>query len=170
MNKQLVQDIIKAGNKAMNSVPVKYVVKTKDDKYYCYDGLYYDDDHVEFTDDYDDNINLSYEDIVDIRIGEIQNVIQCVTEGEKVKDNAAETVPLSHLLITSTITLYLPTRVPYNNNINNAINVTTITYTTHTVSLILSYLSASYVNNSIYFTILTTAIDTIIDTYTSSNV
>ena len=43
MNKQLVQDIINAGNKAMNSVPVKYVVKTKDDKYYCYDGLYYDD-------------------------------------------------------------------------------------------------------------------------------
>ena len=71
MNKQLVQDIIKAGNKAMNIVPVKYVVKTKDDKYYCYDGLYYDDDHVEFTDDYDNNIKLSYNDITDIRIGEI---------------------------------------------------------------------------------------------------
>ena len=71
MNKQLIQDVIKAGNKAIDRVPVKYVVKTKDDKYYCYDGLYYDNDHVEFTDDYDDNINLSYEDIVDIRIGEI---------------------------------------------------------------------------------------------------
>ena len=34
MNRQLVQDIIKAGNKAMNIVPVKYVVKTKNDKYY----------------------------------------------------------------------------------------------------------------------------------------
>ena len=71
MNKQLVQDIINAGNKAMNIVPVKYVVKTKYDKYYCYDGLYYDDNHVEFDDDYDDNINLSYEDIVGIRVGEI---------------------------------------------------------------------------------------------------
>lgn len=55
----------------MNSVPVKYVIKTKDDKYYCYNKLYYDDNHVAFTDDYDDNINLSYEDIVDIRVGEI---------------------------------------------------------------------------------------------------
>ena len=60
MNRQLVQDIIKAGNKAMNIVPVKYVIKTKDDKYYCYDGLYYDD-----------KINLAYEDIIDIRVGEI---------------------------------------------------------------------------------------------------
>ena len=57
-----------------------------------------------------------------------------------------------------------------NRKINNTINVTTITYSTHTVSLILSYLSASYVNNIIYFTILTTAIDIITDTYTNSNV
>ena len=77
---------------------------------------------------------------------------------------------LSHLLITSTTTNSYPARVPYNNNINNYINVITITYPTHTVSLILYYLSASYVNNSIYFIILTTAIDIITDTYTSSNV
>ena len=69
MNKQLIQDIIKAGNKAMRTVPVKYDSKTKDDKYYCYDGLYYDDNHVEFDDDYDDKISLSYEDIVGIKIG-----------------------------------------------------------------------------------------------------
>lgn len=78
--------------------------------------------------------------------------------------------PLSHLLITSTITNSFTARFSYNNNINNTINVTIITYTTHTISLILSYLSASYVNNSIYFTILTTAIDIITNTYTSSNV
>ena len=77
---------------------------------------------------------------------------------------------LSHLLITSTTTNSYPARVPYNNNINNYINVIAITYTTHTVSFILYYLSASYVNNSIYFTILITAIDIITDTYTSSNV
>lgn len=71
MYKQLVQDIIKAGNKAMDTVPVKYSVETKDMTYYGYDGLYYDDNHVKFTDDYDDEINLSYEDIIDIRVGEI---------------------------------------------------------------------------------------------------
>lgn len=71
MNKQLVQDIIKAGNKAINSVPVRYTVDTEDNRYYCYDGLYYDDNHVEFTDDYDDDIKLFYEDIVGIRIGDI---------------------------------------------------------------------------------------------------
>ena len=98
MYKQLVQDIIQAGNKAMDSVPVKYTVDTRDNKYYGYDGLYYGDNHVEFTDDYDNEINLSYEDIIGIRVGDVQNVIQCVTEGEKVKDSVAETVPLSHLL------------------------------------------------------------------------
>ena len=71
MIKQLVQDIIKAGNKAMNIVPVIYIIKTKDYKYYCYDGLYYDDNHVAFTNNFDGNINLSYEDIIDITISNI---------------------------------------------------------------------------------------------------
>lgn len=71
MNKRLVQDIIKVANKAMDSVPVRYTVDTKDNRYYGYDELYYDDNHVEFTDDYDDKINLSYEDIIGIRIGDI---------------------------------------------------------------------------------------------------
>jgi len=69
MNKRLIQEIINAGNKAMDTVPVKYSVETKDMTYYGYDGLYYDDNHVEFTDDYDDEINLSYEDIIGIRVG-----------------------------------------------------------------------------------------------------
>lgn len=69
MYKHLVQDIINVGNKAMDSVPVKYTVDTKDNRYYGYDGLYYDDNHVEVTDDYDDEINLSYEDIIGIRVG-----------------------------------------------------------------------------------------------------
>ena len=71
MNKQLIQDIIKAGNKAIDSVPVRYTVDTRDMTYYGYDGLYYDDNHVEFTDDYDDDITLTYEDIVGIRVGDI---------------------------------------------------------------------------------------------------
>ena len=66
MYKQLVQDIIKAGNKAMDSVPVKYTV---DSKYNRYNGLYYDNNHVEYDDEYDDEINLSYEDIIGIRVG-----------------------------------------------------------------------------------------------------
>ena len=71
MNRQLVQDIIKAGNKAIETISIRYTVDTEDNRYYCYDGLYYDDNHVEFNDDYDDEINLSYEDIIGIRIGEI---------------------------------------------------------------------------------------------------
>ena len=71
MNKQLIQDIIKAGNKAIDSVPVRYTVDTEDKRSYCYDGLYYDDNNVEITDDYDDDITLTYEDIVGIRVGNI---------------------------------------------------------------------------------------------------
>ena len=71
MNKQLVQDIIKAGNKSIDTLPVKYTVETKVEYYQVYNGIYYDDNHVEFTDDYDDKISLSYEDIVGIRVGEI---------------------------------------------------------------------------------------------------
>ena len=71
MNKQLVQDIIKAGNKAMDVSHVNYTVETKDMTYYSYNGLYYDDNHVEFEDDYDDKISLSYEDIIGIRVGNI---------------------------------------------------------------------------------------------------
>lgn len=55
----------------MDSVPVKYTVDSKYNRYYDYNGLYYDDNHVEFVDDddYDDEINLSYEDIIDNRVG-----------------------------------------------------------------------------------------------------
>ena len=71
MNKQLIQGIINVGNKAMDVSHVKHTVETKDMTYYSYDGLYYDDNHVEFDDDYDDNINLSYEDIVGIKVSDV---------------------------------------------------------------------------------------------------
>lgn len=77
---------------------------------------------------------------------------------------------LSHLLITSTITLPLPTTLRYNNNIINNINVTIITYSTHNHNTIVTYLSVTYDNNSIYFTILTTADTTISVTSNYSNV
>ena len=63
MNKQLVQEIINAGNKAIDTVDSKY------NRYYGYNGLYYDDNHVKVIDEYDDEVNLSYEDIIDIRVG-----------------------------------------------------------------------------------------------------
>ena len=43
MNKQLIQDVIKAGNKAIDSLPVKYTVETKVENYQVYNGIYYDD-------------------------------------------------------------------------------------------------------------------------------
>ena len=77
---------------------------------------------------------------------------------------------LSHLLITSTITLYLPARVPYNNNINNYINVIIITYPTHNSTTIVTYYSNTYDNNSIYFTTITLVDITISATSNYSNV
>lgn len=71
MNKQLIQDIIKAGNKAIESSPVKYTVETKDRYYYAYNGCYYDDNHVEFEDDYCDDITLAYDEIVGIKVGDV---------------------------------------------------------------------------------------------------
>ena len=68
MNKQLVQDIIKAGNKAIDSVPVKYTVKTKVENYQVYNGIYYDDNRIEFVDDYDDEITLDYDKVVGIKV------------------------------------------------------------------------------------------------------
>ena len=71
MNKQLIQDVIKAGNKAMDVVHIKYTVDTKDNRYYSYDGLYYDDNHVEFVDDYDDEVYLEYDKVVGIKVSDI---------------------------------------------------------------------------------------------------
>lgn len=71
MNKQLIQDIIKAANKAIDSSSIKYTVETEYMTYYSYNELYYDDDYIEFEDDYDDEVVLSYEDIIGIRLGNI---------------------------------------------------------------------------------------------------
>lgn len=71
MDKQLVQDIIKVGNKVIERVPIKYTVDTKDGTFYGYNGLYYNNDHVEFEDDYGDEIVLSYDEIVGIKIGNL---------------------------------------------------------------------------------------------------
>ena len=77
---------------------------------------------------------------------------------------------LSHLLITSTTTNSYPARVPYNNNINNYINVIIITYPTHNSTTIVTYHSTTYDNNSIYFTTITLVDITISDTSSYSNV
>ena len=77
---------------------------------------------------------------------------------------------LSHLLITHTTTIHYTNALRYNNNIINTINVTIITYSTHTHNTIVIYLSVTYDNNSIYFTILTFDDITISVIYTNSNV
>lgn len=77
---------------------------------------------------------------------------------------------LSHLLITHTTTNSYPARVPYNNNINNYINVIIITYPTNNSTTIVIYYSTTYDNNSIYFTTINLYDITISGTYTYSNV
>ena len=77
---------------------------------------------------------------------------------------------LSHLLITSTTTNSYPARVPYNNNINNYINVIIITYPTHNSTTIVTYYSTTYDNNSIYFATITLVDITISATSSYSNV
>lgn len=99
----------------------------------------------------------TYDDDLKDAVDKCFDCIQCVTEGEKVKDSVAETAHLSHLLITYITTIHYTTPLHYNNNINNNINVTIITYSTHINNTIIIYLSVSYDNNSIYFTILTLA-------------
>lgn len=73
----------------------------------------------------------------------------------------------SHLL--KTVNSYTAL-IPYNNNTNTNIDVIVITYPSHNSITIVTYYSAIYDNNSIYFTILTLADTTISDTYTYSNV
>ena len=71
MNKQLVQDIIKAGNKAIHNVPVKYTIETKVENYQVYNGIYCDNNHIEFVDDYDDEVYLEYDKVVGIKMSDI---------------------------------------------------------------------------------------------------
>lgn len=69
INKQLIQDIIKVGNKAIEIVHVKYTVETEYMTYYSYNGIYYDDDYIKFEDDYDDEVVLDYNEIIGIKVG-----------------------------------------------------------------------------------------------------
>ena len=71
MNKQLVQDIIKAGNKVIDGVPVKYTVETKIENYQVYNGIYCDDNRIEFVDEYDYEIALEYDKVIGIKVSEI---------------------------------------------------------------------------------------------------
>ena len=77
MNRQIINGIIKV---SIDEPKVYYVIYTRDKSYNCYEEIacsndvirFVDDDnHVEFNDDYDDKINLSYEDIIGIRIGDV---------------------------------------------------------------------------------------------------
>ena len=71
MNKQLIQDIIKASNKAIDSMTVKYTVDTKVENYQVYNEIYYDDNHIELVDDYDDEVYLEHDKVVEIKVSEL---------------------------------------------------------------------------------------------------
>ena len=71
MDKTLIQNIIAVINKAIDTTSVKYTIETKDLSFNVYNGAYYDDNHVEFTDDYDDDVVLSYDEITGIKVSGI---------------------------------------------------------------------------------------------------
>ena len=71
MDKTLIQNIISVTNKAIDTTSVKYTIETKDLSFNVYNGAYYDDNHVEFTDDYDDDVVLSYDEITGIKVSNI---------------------------------------------------------------------------------------------------
>lgn len=71
MHKQLVQDIITVTNKAIDNTSVKYTIETKDTSYNAYNGVYYDDNHVEFTDDCDNYVHLKYNEITGIKVSNL---------------------------------------------------------------------------------------------------
>lgn len=167
MNKQTVERLIKVSN--WND-KLYTVIETKDNSYNCYGNIITGIEQLSFVDDYNKVIVLNIEDVIGIKVADVQNVIQCVTKGEKVKDSVAETVPLSHILITPKTTILNTTAVLYSNNINNIIDVIIITYPTNTHNTIVTCLSVTYDNNSIYFTIITTVDITISVTSNYSNV
>ena len=71
MDKTLIQNIIAVTNKAINTTSVKYTIETKDLSFNVYNDAYYDDNHVEFTDDYDDDVVLSYDEITGIKVSNL---------------------------------------------------------------------------------------------------
>lgn len=71
MNKQLVQDVITVTNKDIDNASVKYTIETKDTYYNAYNGVYYDDNHIEFEDDYGNYIHLKYNEITGIKVSNL---------------------------------------------------------------------------------------------------
>lgn len=71
MDKTLIQNIIAVTNKAIDTTSVKYTVETKVENYQVYNGIYYDDNHIEFVDDYDDEVYLEYDKVVGINVSNL---------------------------------------------------------------------------------------------------
>lgn len=71
MDKTLIQSIIAVTNKAIDTTSVKYTVETKVENYQVYNGIYYDDNHIEFVDDYDDEVYLEYDKVVGIKVSNL---------------------------------------------------------------------------------------------------
>lgn len=71
MDKTLIQNIIAVTNKAIDTTSVKYTVETKVENYQVYNEIYYDDNHIEFVDDYDDEVYLEYDKVVGIKVSNL---------------------------------------------------------------------------------------------------
>lgn len=71
MDKTLIQNIIAVTNKAIDTTSVKYTVETEVENYQVYNGIYYDDNHIEFVDDYDDEVYLEYDKVVGIKVSNL---------------------------------------------------------------------------------------------------
>lgn len=71
MDKTLIQNIITVTNKAIDTTSVKYTIETKVENYQVYNGIYYDDNHIEFVDDYDDEVYLEYDKVVGIKVSNL---------------------------------------------------------------------------------------------------
>ena len=92
MDKTLIQNIIAVTNKAIDTTSVKYTIETKDNCYYAYNGVYYNDDSIEFTDDYDNDVVLSYDEVVGIKVSGLWY------ERNDVDKSVAESTPPTTLL------------------------------------------------------------------------
>lgn len=71
MDKTLIQNIIAVTNKAIDTTSVKYTIETKVENYQVCDEIYYDDNRIEFVDDYDDKVYLEYNKVVGIKVSNL---------------------------------------------------------------------------------------------------
>ena len=71
MNKQLVQNLVKAYNDYLKDDSIHILVETKKITYNCYEDIFYGTDKITFKDEDNKLVLLDYEDITGIKVAEI---------------------------------------------------------------------------------------------------